>query len=128
MGGVFLDADLSGEDVANGEVGPVPAGTPSRKLAASIDWRPPGFQRVSFDVSAERVGRQYGDVRNAVVVPGRTTVDIGASYRFHWDDDPAVLRVQVTNLSNAYGWDVIGSNVFTYIKPRALSARLTVDF
>jgi iron complex outermembrane receptor protein len=127
-GGVFLDASLSGEDVSSGEVGPAPAGTPSRKLAASIDWHPPGFQRLSFDLSAEHIGRQYADVRNAVVVPGRTTVDIGARYRFHLDDAPAVLRVQVTNLSDAYGWDIVGSNVFTYIKPRILSARLTVDF
>ncbi|HEY0594802.1 TonB-dependent receptor domain-containing protein [Sphingopyxis sp.] len=127
-GGVLLDAKLSGEEVAGGSIGRRPIGTPSRSLTGTIDWRPPQLPALSFDVGIEHAGRRYADAANAVRVPARTIVDLGARYRFGIGKLPAVLRVQATNLFDTYGWDVEGNNAFAYIPSRQVTARMAIDF
>lgn len=127
-GGVLLDAKLAGEEVAGGSIGRRPIGTPSRSLTGTIDWRPSQIPALSFDIGIEHAGRRYADAANAVRVPARTTVDVGARYRFGIGKLPAVLRVQATNLFNSYGWDVEGNNAFAYIPSRQITARIAVDF
>lgn len=126
-GGVLLDAKLAGEEVAGGSIGRRPIGTPSRSLIGNLDWRLPGHPALSFDLALEHSGRRYADAANHVRVPARTTVDLGARYRFKLGRLPAVLRVQATNLFNAYGWDVEGNNAFAYIPSRQVTARIAVD-
>ncbi|HKX89533.1 MAG TPA: TonB-dependent receptor [Sphingopyxis sp.] len=126
-GGVLLDARLAGEEVANGSIGRRPIGTPSRSLVGNIDWRLPGLPTLSLDLAVEHSGRRYGDAANRVRIPARTTVDIGARYRFNLGDLPAVLRVQATNLFDSYGWDVEGNNAFVYTPSRQILARIAVD-
>ncbi len=126
-GGVLLDAKLAGEEVANGSIGRRPIGTPTQSLIGNIDWRLPGLPALSLDLAVEQSGRRYADAANRVRVPARTTVDLGARYRFRLGKLPAVLRVQATNLFNTYGWDVEGNNAFVYIPSRQVSARIAVD-
>jgi len=126
-GGVLLDARLAGEEVSDGTIGRRPIGTPSRTLIANVDWRLPGFPALSLDLAVEHAGRRFADAANEVRVPARTTVDLGARYRFRVGRVPAVLRVQATNLFNTYGWDVEGNNAFVYIQSRQVLARLAVD-
>jgi iron complex outermembrane recepter protein len=52
----------------------------------------------------------------------------GLRYRFQLAGAPAVLRLQATNIFDAYGWEVAGNNAFVYIQSRQFSARLAVDF
>jgi iron complex outermembrane receptor protein len=127
-GGVLLDARISGEEVSAGTIGRRPIGTPSRTLIANVDWRVPAHDALSFDVAVEHRGPIHGDAANAVRVPARTIVDLGMRYRFRLGEAPAVLRVQATNLFDAYGWDVRGNNAFSYVEGRQVSARVTVDF
>lgn len=126
-GGVLLDAKLAGEEVAGGSIGRRPIGTPSRSLIGNIDWRPPGHPALSFDLAVEHSGRRYADAANHVRVPARTTVDIGARFRFKLGELPALLRIQATNLFNTYGWDIEGNNAFAYIQSRQILARIAVD-
>lgn len=126
-GGVLLDAKLAGEEVADGSIGRRPIGTPSRSLIGNIDWRLPGLPALSVDLAIEHSGRRYADAANHVRVPARSTVDLGARYRFRLGRLPAVLRVQATNLFNTYGWDVEGNNAFVYIPSRQVIARIAVD-
>ena len=126
-GGVLLDAKIAGEEVADGSIGRRPIGTPSRSLIGTVDWRPPAFPALSFDIGIEHAGRRYADAANAVRVPARTIVDVGARYRFRLGGLPAVLRVQATNLFNTYGWDVEGNNAFAYIASRQVTMRIAVD-
>ncbi|MFC3712775.1 TonB-dependent receptor domain-containing protein [Sphingoaurantiacus capsulatus] len=125
-GGVLLDAELSGDEVDAGTVGKRPVGAASRMLTASVEWRP--LTALSFDLSADHKGAMRGDIANGVRVDSYTSVDLGLRYRFRLDSRPAVLRLQATNLLNTYAWEVSGSNAFTYLEPRQLVARLTVDF
>ncbi|WP_332818741.1 TonB-dependent receptor domain-containing protein [Sphingopyxis sp.] len=126
-GGVLLDAKLAGEEVADGSIGRRPIGTPSRSLIGNVDWRLPGHTALSFDLAVEHSGRRYADAANHVRVPARTTVDLGARYRFKLGGLPAVLRLQATNLLGTYGWDVEGNNAFVYIPSRQILARIAMD-
>lgn len=126
-GGVLLDAKLAGEEIADGSIGRRPIGTPSRSLIGNVDWRLPGHAALSFDLAVEHSGRRYADAANHVRVPARTTVDLGARYRFKLGGLPAVLRLQATNLLGTYGWDVEGNNAFVYIPSRQILARIAMD-
>ena len=126
-GGVLLDARVSGQEVASRRVGERPVGTSSRKLIASIDWRPPG-SAVSFDLAVEHLGPAWADTRNRARVGSASTVDVGTRFRLRALGRPAVLRLQATNFLNSYSWDIVGENSFVYTQPRQIIARLTLDF
>lgn len=126
-GGMLLDATIAGTEVAAGAIGQRPIGTPSRTLAANVDYRLPAVPSLSVDVALQHAGRRYADAANDVRVPSRTLVDVGIRYRFRVAKLPAVVRLQATNLFDVYGWDVEGNNAFAYIQSRRLTARLVVD-
>jgi iron complex outermembrane recepter protein len=126
-GGTFLSARLSGDEVAAGVIGRRPVDVPARKLIASIDWRPRG-SATSIDLAVEHIGPNTGDARNNVRVQPITTLDLGVRHRFRIGGQQAVLRLQATNLFNAYGWEVAGNNAFIYTQSRQLIARVAVDF
>ncbi len=49
-GAVFLDAEVSGEAVDLGSIGPKPVGTTSRIIRLNLDYRLPFFDALSVDV------------------------------------------------------------------------------
>jgi iron complex outermembrane recepter protein len=126
-GGTLLRARLYGDEVASGSVGRRPIDVPAHKLIASLDWRPPSSP-TSIDLAVEHTGPNTGDTLNRVRVPSYTTVNIGLRHRFAAGNAPAMLRLQATNLFNAYGWEVAGNNAFIYIQPRQYLMRLAMDF
>lgn len=126
-GGTLLRARLSGDEVARGTIGRRPIDVPARKLIANLDWRPPSSP-TSVDLAAEHTGPNMGDALNRVRVRPYTTVNLGFRHRFRLGAAPATLRLQTSNLFNAYGWEVAGNNAFIYIQPRQVVARLAVDF
>lgn len=128
MGGAWLDARVTGEEVASGNIGRRPAGTPSRTLIANVEWRPPQWRAFSLDAAIEHRGPSYGDVANRVRVASYTPIDLGLRYRFVVRSAPVIFRLQATNLLNAYGWEVSSGNAFVYTQPRQIVGRLTVDF
>jgi iron complex outermembrane receptor protein len=126
-GGTFIRARLSGGEVASGAIGSRPVDVPARKLIASLDWRPFG-SATSFDVAVEHIGPNTGDALNRVRIDPFTTVDVGVRHRFKLGTEDVVMRLQATNLFNAYGWEVAGNNAFIYNQSRQVMARLAVDF
>jgi iron complex outermembrane receptor protein len=127
-GGVLLDASLAGIEIDDGAIGKRPLGTPSRTMIVNLDWRFPKLPALSLDLAIDHAGPRYADAANDVLVPGRTTVDLGVRYRFRVRKTAAVARLQVSNLFNTYGWEIEGNNAFGYIQSRQVLARLTADF
>lgn len=127
-GAVLLDATLSGDEVTNGTVGKRPIGTPGRVMIANVDYRFPSFQALSFDIGLQEQGGQFADIDNIVRIPSRTTVDIGARYRFKLGNTMMAFRLQLTNMFNNFGWDSVSNNAFRYNTPRKLASQLIVDF
>lgn len=126
-GGTLLRARLSGDDVRSGATGNRPVDVPTRKLIANIDWHP-GGRATSFDLGIEHIGANRADTHDRIRVAPYTIVDLGVRHRFTIGEAPAVLRLEVSNLFDSYGWDVVGSNAFVYAAPRQFRARLALDF
>jgi iron complex outermembrane recepter protein len=127
-GAILMDAGVSGGDDEAGAVGVRPVGSSRNNIMANLDYRFPFFLDFSLDLSIERSGKQVANVDNKLEVPARTLVDAGARFRFRVRSSSGVLRIRVTNLFDAYTWNVSGSGAFSYNTPRQLIARVTMDF
>ena len=127
-GSLFLDPKISGEAVASGLIGARPIGSVKRRSIANLDWRFDGGQSPwSVDIAFESFSGRMGNAANTLVVPPRETLNLGARYRFHVDDHALLLRAQIQNLFNEYGWQVSSSGGFTYANSRAAMVQLVVD-
>lgn len=133
-GAVLLDADVSGEAVDLGDIGPKPVGTTGRTVRGNFDYRLPFFNPVSVDLG---VTHQAGRVASALEfaelgsrqlwTEPRTTFDIGARYRFNVNTTQATLRAQITNVFNVYGWDVSANSSFRFNDTRRFLLSLAAD-
>jgi iron complex outermembrane receptor protein len=133
-GAVFLDADVSGEAVDRGDIGPKPVGTAGRIIRANLDYRLPFFDGLSVDFGITNQAAQVASVLEYAELGGRqlmtdpqTIFDIGARYRFKAGRTPATLRAQITNLFDTYRWKVGGNSSFRFIDERRLMLTLAAD-
>lgn len=127
-GGVFLDAGVV-EDVATvAEIGKRPVGLPSHIVNLNLNWRAPIAKGLSFDLSAVHRGRTPATTDNAVFVPARATVNLGARYQFKLAGNDALLRVQIINLFDERGFYTAGPGIYAPNAGRYLSGYLAVDF
>lgn len=128
-GTMLLDPRIAGEAVDSDLIGPRPVGQIRRRSVLNLDWRPEGGNSpVSFDIAVEGLSRRVGNAANTLYAPPRTTVNLGARYRFKTAGGDWLVRPVVYNLFNAYGWNASSSGGFTYIPPRALTVQLVADF
>ena len=65
---------------------------------------------------------------NLLKVPGFTQLNLGARYVFTSAEVPASVRLQVQNVTNAFGWGVNSSGNFYTRSPRKVSVALAADF
>jgi iron complex outermembrane receptor protein len=133
-GAVLLDADVSGEAVDLGIIGPKPVGTTSRTIRANFDYRLPFFKPLSVDLGITSLAGkiasplEYAELGGRQLrTGGRITFDIGARYRFTAGSTPATLRVQVTNLFDVYVWDVSANSSFRFRDTRRVLLSLAAD-
>lgn len=128
LGNVFIDALISGELVDSGVIGPRPVGTVRRRTIANIDWRlDHGQSPLSFDVSFEGLSSRIGNPSNGLLAPPRETVDLGMRYRFAVGPARALLRLQVANALDDYGWQVASNGAFQYSAGRRFTAEMRFD-
>jgi iron complex outermembrane receptor protein len=133
-GAVFMDAEVAGEAVDLEVIGPRPVGTTGRTIRANFDYRLPFFEPLSVDLGITSLGGKVASAREFAELGGKqlmtealTTFDIGARYRFKAGAAPATLRAQVTNVFNAYGWNVSANSSFRFIDTRRLLLSLAAD-
>lgn len=67
-------------------------------------------------------------IDKTLFIPERTIVDLGMRYRFKLGRTPAVLRAQIANLTNVFGWNVSGGGGFQFMASRRFSVSLSTDF
>jgi iron complex outermembrane recepter protein len=125
-GTLFLDAKVSGPLVEAGVVGDKAVASIERRSIGSIDYR---FQNSPFSIDAivEETAERVGNVKNTVVVPPRAVLSLGGRYRFNIGKANAMLRAQVGNVFNNYGYGVGGSGFYVYNLPRRFSVTLLAD-
>lgn len=134
-GAVFLDAQVSGEAVDLGIIGPKPVGTAARRIRANFDYRLPRFDALSIDLGVTVQAGKIASALEYAELGGRqlttrpqTTIDLGARYRFNLGSARATLRAQVTNLFDVYRWDVGSNSSFKFNDARRMLLTLAADF
>ncbi len=128
-GTLLLDPRISGEGVDAGQIGPRPVGQVRRRSVVNLDWRTAGGTGpLSFDLALESLSSRTGNAANTLNAPARTTVNLGARYRFHMAGGSFLLRPIVMNVTNNYGWNVSTSGGWTYTQPRAVLVQVIADF
>ncbi|MGE0179171.1 MAG: TonB-dependent receptor, partial [Sphingomonas sp.] len=126
-GTIFLDARVSGDAVDQGLIADRPIGSIARTTVAYAQYsfvRPNGL---SVDLTFESTSDRVADNLGRFTVPARSVFNLGARYRFTLGRAPATLRVQLANVFDNYGFNVLGGG-FYYNFPRRLTAALTADF
>jgi iron complex outermembrane recepter protein len=133
-GAVFLDAEVSGEAVDFGIIGPKPVGTTARIVRVNFDYRLPFFEPLSVDLGVTNQAAQVASVLAYAELGGRqlttepqTIFDIGARYRFKLGTRPATLRAQITNLFDTYRWKIGSNSSFRFIDERRFLLTLAAD-
>ena len=127
-GAVLMQPRVTGEAVTLGRVGPRPLGQPSQLLTLATQYAVPGLDGVQLTLNATHRSTRAADTRNLVELPARTIIDAGVRWRLDLGDNPALLRVQLLNVTNAYDWALVGSGSYQVNAPRQLTMFLTVDF
>ncbi|MFO6448346.1 TonB-dependent receptor domain-containing protein [Erythrobacter sp. NE805] len=128
LGTVLLDPRISGELVDEGAIGPRPVGSIRRRSIANLDWRLDGGRSpLSFDLAFESLSARIGNPANSLSAPPRETLDLGMRYRFSVGSTRALLRVQLANVFNDYGWQVASNGAFLYSTSRRVLAEVRVD-
>ena len=119
---------MVGEEVGAGRIGKIPAAQVKRLIVIGADYTVPQFDKLSLNATVINLSRREISSANLVQIPGRTTLDLGARYRFQVADAPATLRVQVFNVFNKNGFRTGGSGVLTPLGQRRVQVTLAADF
>lgn len=128
LGNVLIDSRISGELVDSGTIGPRPVGTVRRRSIVNVDWRlDNGRSPLSFDIGFEGLSSRIGNPSNRLLAPPRETIDLGMRYRFNVGSNRALLRLQVANVLDDYGWQVASNGAFQYSAGRRLLAEMRFD-
>lgn len=125
-GTIFLDADVLGEEVRSGKIGDKSVGSVERHSVASIDYRFPNSP-FSVDAFLEETGRRVANAANTFYVPSRAVLALGGRYRFKAGRSNALVRAQVGNVFNNYGYVVGGSGSYLYNYTRRYTLTFTTD-
>jgi iron complex outermembrane recepter protein len=126
-GSVFLDPRIAGDAVDAGRIGARPVGSVRRRSILNFDWKPPHQSRWSFDSAIESFSSRIGNTSNRLVAPAYATLALGTRYRTTLGGAAALIRLQVTNIFNTYGWLVSNSGGFTYAPSRTFTLQLAAD-
>jgi len=126
-GVVLLDPRVTGPLVADGTIGARPVGTSRSRIVLALDVHPAGWKGSSVDLQLTRHGGSFADQANAVRLPSRPTVALGARHRLRLGRRDVIARVQVTNLFDTYRWIADSSEGLTYSSGRYVAFSLAAD-
>ncbi|HEV7290546.1 TonB-dependent receptor domain-containing protein [Sphingomonas sp.] len=127
-GAVWLDPRVTGQAVDDGRIGTKPIGRTSVLVDSSLDYRLPFLPAVSFDIRATFEDRRVANAANTLYLPARAIVDLGARYRTRVSRTPVVIRAQLRNVGDVFGWRVGSGGGFTLLQGRRANLSVTADF
>ena len=109
--------------------GDIPAVKIGRRVLISLDYRLPWHQPLSIDSTFEATGNRIAsdDPVSPLLIPARAVISLGARYRLKIDRTPLLLRAQVGNVTNTFGWNVFGSGIFVPNGSRRFSLSVAAD-
>lgn len=117
---------IDGELGASG-ISSVAFGQSHNQFVLNADYSPVSRPSLSVDLNFSRTGVTPASEDGAVEIPPFNTINVGGRYRFRAVDHAMSLRVQVTNLTNVYYWNVGNNPGFYRLPPRGYLAYLTAN-
>ncbi len=127
VGNVLLDAEVSGEEVDRGLIGKKPVGTFVRNTNINMDYQVPGVEGLSLNAAFIASSDRTSNAANTLVIPARAIVNLGARYKFKIDKASALVRFNVSNITNTFGYNVTGSGAFIPNGSRRYAFTLAAD-
>jgi iron complex outermembrane receptor protein len=127
VGSVYLDAEVSGEEVELGLIGRDPVGTFKFHNVANLNWNLPWHKPLTLTARFESTSGRTANAANTLVVPARSVTSLGARYRLTIGNKPVLIRGTVDNIFNKFGWGVGGSGFFVPNGSRRYSLTLATD-
>lgn len=127
-GAVLLDPRVTGDAVERGLTGSRPIEIPRAQADFNLDWRLPFAPGLSLDLSGSYVARRPATTLNTVYLPARELLNLGTRYRFRLGENTAILRLSLSNVFDAYGFDLRGAGAYDIIPGRRAQAYLSMDF
>lgn len=125
-GNVLIDARVSGEEVKNGTIASRPVASFRRHTIVSLDYRLPNTP-FSIDAYAEGISPPVANSANTLFIPARAILNLGTRYRFKLGEADALLRLQVANVTNTFGWNNGGSGFYVPNGSRRFSLSVGAD-
>jgi iron complex outermembrane receptor protein len=127
-GSIFLDPKIAGEAARTGQIGDRPVGSLNRRSIINLDWRGAAGQSPwSVDLAFESLSARVANAANTLKAGPRESLNVGARYRFGLGPYKALIRGQITNLFNDYGWQVSSSGGFTASSSRTWTLQMIAD-
>lgn len=127
IGSVYLDAEVSGEEVDRGLIGKKPVGTFKLHNVANLNWNVPWHKPLTLTARFESTSNRTANAANTLVIPARSVTGLGARYRLTIGKTPILIRGTVDNIFNKFGWNVGGSGFFLPNGSRRYSLSLAAD-
>lgn len=123
-GVMAFEPQLSGQAVTAGRTSSRPVGVQKFAAQVTADYSLGSVPGLSFDVQANHAGDRLARADGTLRTPARTTVDLGARYRFEINATPAVLRLRVHNIADVHDWTAESSGLLS--RERARTYMLTL--
>lgn len=127
LGAVHLRPSVSGQAVADGRLGRRPIGRTDLLIDANADYRLPFLSGASLDAHLTYEGRRVANAANTSFLPARAVLDLGVRYRTRVRKTPVLLRAQVRNVADSFGWRVSSGGGFTLLPGRRATLSVTAD-
>ncbi len=127
VGNVLIDARVHGEEVDRGLIGSKPVGSFVRHTIASVNYDLPWVKGLSVDAYGEGTSSRVADSADSYTVPARAVLFLGTRYRFTEGKTKFLLRAQVQNVFNKYGWNIGSSGFFVPNGSRRYLLELAAD-
>jgi iron complex outermembrane recepter protein len=109
-------------------IGELPIGQPHRIAQVCLDYRSFWLPSFSFDSVFSNTGSRTASLDNRIAIPGYSTLDLGARYRFNLYQHSATFRTQLLNVTNTLNWSVSGDGGLSRLSGRRAWAYLIIDF
>lgn len=123
-GGILVDPVIRGGELA----GKRPIGAFKQRGIFNLDWRPGGAGPWSFDLALDGTSSQAANRLNTFGTGERSALNLGTRYRFAIGESKVLLRAQMLNVMNSYGWRVNSGGGFAFTLPRSLFVQMIADF
>ena len=127
VGSVYLDAKVSGDEVNRGVIGKRPLGTFRLHNIANLNWKLRWHEPLTLTARFESTSDRTANGTNTFVIPARSVTSLGARYKLDVGKTPVLLRANVDNIFNKFGWNVGGGGFFIPNGARRYSLTLAAD-